>query len=439
VPTALVVLALAGVAFWGHHTDWSFAVRHRAVKEQGHGRGELAQVRSEPAGKDSAEALPGLGRRVRIEFESADAVERAGIDIAPAWQAAMTEAVTAGGEIRFDPDRVARLSARAPGSAWRVARTVGDPVKAGDLLALIDAAEVGRAKAELQQALVQARLKQTALTNIAAAGTAIPERQRREAQAAAREAEVRLHSAEQALANLGLPVRADDYQALSLQEVVRRMRLLGLQQSEAAGLGPTVTTANLLPVRAPFEGVVLRADVVAGEVVEPGKVLFVVVDPSRLWLTLHVGPQDARRVAIGQTVKFRPDGQSDEFEGRLNWIGTAADETTRTVPVRAELANGAGLLRASTLGQGRIVLRTEPNAVVVPHEAVQSFRGSPVVFVRDPTFLEPGGTKAFHARPVRTGARDAQNMEILAGLRPGETVATKGSGLLLNELLRAGR
>jgi cobalt-zinc-cadmium efflux system membrane fusion protein len=142
-------------------------------------------------------------------------------------------------------------------------------------------------------------------------------------------------------------------------------------------------------------------------------------------------------VAPGQTVYFRPDGGTREHPAAVVWVGAAADETTRTVPVRAEADNAAGALRASTLGRGRVVLREEPNAVVVPHEAVHPFRDRSVVFVRDPDFLKPDGPKAFRARVVRTGGRDDRHTEILAGLSPGESVATGGSGKLFDELMRS--
>jgi cobalt-zinc-cadmium efflux system membrane fusion protein len=212
------------------------------------------------------------------------------------------------------------------------------------------------------------------------------------------------------------------------------VQFLGLPESLTRQFDPRTTTANLVPVAAPFDGTVVQADVIAGEVVEPGRVLFVVVDPSRLWLTLHVGPVDARVLSLGQPVRFRPDGGREEFEGRLSWVGTTVDETTRTVPVRAELANEAGRLRASTLGVGRVILREEPAAVVVPSEAVQADGGCQIVFVRDKDYLKPDAPKVFHARTVRTGARDGGNTEVIAGVLPGEVVAAGGSDVLLNEL-----
>jgi cobalt-zinc-cadmium efflux system membrane fusion protein len=135
-------------------------------------------------------------------------------------------------------------------------------------------------------------------------------------------------------------------------------------------------------------------------------------------------------------VFFRPDGSPHDYPASVVSVGTAADDKTRTVPVRAAADNAAGELRASTLGRGRVVLREVPKALTVPHEAVRSFGGRSVVFVRDPDFLKPDGPKAFHVRVVTTGARDARNTEILAGLSPGEVVATKGSDRLLAALTR---
>ena len=72
----------------------------------------------------------------------------------------------------------------------------------------------------------------------------------------------------------------------------------------------------------------------------------------------------------------------------------------------------------------------------VPNEAVQWDGCCSVVFVRDKDYLKPDAPKVFHVRKVRTGAKDGTNTEVVAGVLPGELVVTKGSGLLLTELLR---
>jgi membrane fusion protein, heavy metal efflux system len=480
LPTALVLAALAGLAYWGHHTGYFGGPTADRAAQPADGNApevapagrpgrcygwcsehgvhdcplhhpDVAQV-SKPVAvtpEDFDRARRALAVRPRPEndaeclrqpcglrFASAEAVEKARIEIAPAWRSPVTEAIGASGEVSFDPTRLARLSARAPGTASYVACKIGDPVRAGELLALIDAAEVGKAKSEFLQALVQARLKRAALENVKAVARNVAERQLREAEAAHRDAEARLLASEQALVNLGLPVRAADFPNVPIEEIAERIRLAGLPEELTRDLDPKTATANLLPVRAPFDAVVLTSDVVAGEVVDPGKVLFVVVDPRRVWLRLNVGLDDVRHVAAGLPVTFRQDGTSQALTGKVAWVGTASDERTRTVPVRVELANEAGRLRASAFGTGRILLREEPGAVVVPNEAVHADRGCQFVFVRHRDFLKPDGPKEFITRTVRTGAKEGPNTEIIVGVLPGEVVASKGSGLLLNELNR---
>ena len=437
VPTVVVLAILGGAAYRGHTTGWNFTRKSGdAVQARTEEDAARPAVRFLP-GDSTAEELPLPGRRARIEFGPAGQVDAAAIGITPAWRTALTEQVTAAGEVQFDPSLVAKLSPRAGGVAWRVHKAAGDTVRAGDVLAHIESAEVGRAKAEFQQALVQTRLREKTRDDLVSAKAAKSPAELREAEAALKESAVRVIAAAQALTNLGLPVKPEDYRGLAPAEAARRMRHLGAD--DAGGTDTASASSNLLPLRAPFAGVVLSADVVAGEVVEAGKVLFVVVDPSRVWVTLNLGPEDAGRVTVGLKVFFRPDGSPREHPASVVWIGPAADETTRTLPVRAAAENNAGALRASSLGRGKVVLREEPAALVVPHAAVHTFQGRALVFVRDPDFLKPTGPKAFHARVVKTGGRDDRHAEILAGLAAGDIVATTGSAALLEELETAAR
>jgi cobalt-zinc-cadmium efflux system membrane fusion protein len=106
------------------------------------------------------------------------------------------------------------------------------------------------------------------------------------------------------------------------------------------------------------------------------------------------------------------------------------------VKVRVNLPNLEGKLRANTFGHGHVVLREEPNAILVPTQAVHVEGGNSYLFVRDKDFRKEGAPKVFHTRTVRVGARDERNTEIIAGVLPGELVATKNSTMIMAELLR---
>ena len=108
------------------------------------------------------------------------------------------------------------------------------------------------------------------------------------------------------------------------------LQLLGLPETVRKGLDAKTTTSNLLPLVAPADGVVVSRDVVAGEVVDPARILFEVVDPTSLWLTVDLKAEDARRVRAGLPVRFQPDAGGPELSATVAWISPQADPKTRT-------------------------------------------------------------------------------------------------------------
>jgi cobalt-zinc-cadmium efflux system membrane fusion protein len=371
----------------------------------------------------------------RIQFASLDAYDRAGVEVSPAFQGKIAETAAVHGEITHDPGRVAHVSSRAAGVVTKVFKHLGDAVSENDLLALVDAAPVGQAKADYQHWLAQldvrTRTRNQMDTKVVPQPTVVA------ADAAVREARIKLASARQALINLGLPIPADDFKGLSDEQVADRLHFLGIPAEKIGGLDSRTTSNNLLPVRASIGGTVTSRDVVAGEVVDPSRMLFEIVDNSVVWLAVGVRSEDVPRLRVNQTkVVFEPDGSEKPIEGTVSWISTEADHKTRTVRVRVNLENKDGKLRANTFGHGRVILREEENAFLVPNSAVHVEGGNHYLFVRDRRFREEGYPKVFHTRTVRVGAKDELNTEIIAGVLPGELVATKNSAMLMAELLR---
>lgn len=372
----------------------------------------------------------------RIQFATHEAVEKAGIEVEPVWPGPVVEAVGGSGEIVYDQTRTARLSTRVPGTMFRAYKQVGDRVREGEVVGLVDAADVGRAKAEFLHALVQFRLKVRVMERLNSASGAVPERAVIEGEVALSESRIRLTTSQQALTNLGMPVAPEDLEKVPEDQLAAKLHFLGLPKSLADTLDAKTTTGNLLPLVAPFDGMVASRDVVAGEVVDMTKVLFVVVDSRKMWGNLDLRLEDMKAVALGQPVRFLPDGAKTEAAGTVAWVSGEADHKTRTVRVRAVLDNDAGRLRANTFGTGRVILRDEKEVVVVPTGAVHWEGCCHVVFVRNKDYFKDGSPKVFHVRTVRVGARTDKQTEIIAGVLPGEEVAVKGSAALRAELLK---
>ena len=371
----------------------------------------------------------------RIQFPTSAAADKAGIDIGLVDRGSIVESVATTGEIVFDPTRVARVSSRADGIVWRVYKSVGDEVESNDVLALVDSAEAGRAKAELLAAAAQLRLHEENLTRLARLEGVVAGKRLLEVEAARAKAQAGVRKSVQTLQNLGLAIDLETVHRKSDTELSDLLQNLGLPASLSLNEETSRTSANLIPVLAPREGAVVARNVVAGEVIESATTLFTVADTRRMWLMLDVPLEEAQRVTSGQKVVFLPDGDTHPHTGELTWISRGVDEETRTVKVRAELSNEDGHLRNETFGAGEIILRKESDAIVVPSSAVHWEGCCHVAFVRDRNYLS-GSYKVFHTRSVHPGVTSGDNTEVIAGLLPGEVVVTKGSGVLRAELLK---
>lgn len=373
----------------------------------------------------------------RIQFVDAEAVDRAGIVVQPVSTDAVTEILAVPGEIGFDQNKIAHLSSRCAGTVWQVYKHLGDSVQKGDLLALIDAAEVGKAKTELLQAFANQQLKLSMLNSLKESQGSIPDARIREAESALKEAEIRTEAARQSLVNLGFEFSQQRLEGLSISELKSQLHFLGIPTEIARSLDPKKSTTNLLPLLAPFAGTLHAREVVMGEVVDPSRIIFEIVDRRSLWLTFDVKLEEAHRVRLGQTVRFLPDGRKTPLVGKISWISAAADPKTRTLKLRADVQDLSGSYQANTFGKGEIILREENDVVMIPNEALQWEGCCQIVFVRDRNYLHPSSPKFFHVRKVRVGAKGPTHSEIIAGLLPEEVIVTRGSGLLLTELLRS--
>lgn len=444
--SVVVLAALGSLMYLGHKFHWNLLEMAALAS----GRHDAAQApldetkQSWPSGDPRAGASdpsldePTFGPDSTIQFRSASGVEKSGLEVSEVQRRKISRTVVAHGVIGYDQTRYAHLSAKVPGTVWRIEQKVGQQVRKGDVLTIVESFEVGKAKAEFLTAIANVEIKTKLLEILTPLTSVVAGRQIKEAEAALREAKIRLYNAHQVLVNLGLPIDIDDVKGLDESSLAKRVQFLGLPPSIANTLDRDTTTANLLPLIAPFDGVVLGRDVAIGEVVQPTQAQFVVADVDHMWIHLDVRIEDAGLIAIGQEVRYRPDGLNKEIHSTVSWISTEADEKTRTVEVRADVRNPLletrtggrqRLLHAHTFGLGRIQVASEQPVPVVPKTAVQYVDGQPVVFVRtSPTTFEP--------RAVGLGIGSDVEAEVLSGVQLGETVVTIGSQLLKAEILR---
>ena len=412
------VACLAAVGWVGHATHWTFGLAGHAPD---HG--------ATPA-HGGAAAVAATGGDV-IAFPTREAVERSGIEVVPVEQRPLVSEIVANGVVRYNDRRLARLSSRVAGSVWRVEKRLGDRVAAGEVLLIVESSDVGRLKAEFLNALVELEARQEQLSILEEVKGAVMGRQLREARSACRQARNQLMNAEQALVNLGFDVSIAAFEPLDDAARATRMRTLGLDDDVLAGIDPRRVPSNLIPLRAPFGGIVIGRDATVGEVVEAGREIFEVADLSTMWVVLSITKEDAAKVAIGQPVRFRPDGAEDSCASTISWISTEVNDASRTLEVRIDVSGpAAAQLRANTFGTGRIEVERIGTATVVPSQSLQWDGVRWVVFV-------PVGETSFAPQPVQPGLRQGGVVEIrgdFAGGPPTQVVAG-GSHVLKSKIL----
>jgi cobalt-zinc-cadmium efflux system membrane fusion protein len=209
----------------------------------------------------------------------------------------------------------------------------------------------------------------------------------------------------------------------------QQLRTLGFTEAQVEELSVRPQEQVLMEVRAPFAGEIIERMAVRGSLVEAGKPLFTLVDHSTVWAMLQVPEAALARVKTGQTVELRVDSLPEQvFTGRLTWIGPAVDDRTRMVRARAEFANPGRLLKDKMFATGRILTRQTEGALLVPPSAIQRIEGRTFVFVKR-------GEDLFDIRAVRLGTQFGGRQEVLAGLKPEESVAVSHAFALKSAML----
>lgn len=444
VPNVLILAALAGLGYWGHHYHWTLPGASASGPNAGTpAAGSDANLASaQPGGRSPADGQPlANGPLPSISFPSADVAKSCGIEVGQAEVRSMDDYVTATGIVGYDQGHLAQLAVRVPGIVWRVERRLGDSVRRGDVLVIVDAHEVGRAKADLLEAAVLYHLKTQNLERLRSIQSSVPARQLREVEAEWELARVRRFNALQALVNLGFAIRLDEISKLSTDQLATHLHLLGLPASMLESIDHETTSANLIPLTAPFDGVITNCEVVRGEMVEPSRPQYVLADVTRMWINLDVRQEDAARLRLGAPVVFQCDGDLRPVASTLAWIGTEIDPRARTVKARVDVVNppvdetqsgtaARRLLQVNAFGIARISVHSNPTAVVVPSDALhwQWEIGRQLLFVAQ------DDNRRFEPRVVRKGlVRDGYS-EIVEGLAAGERVVTAGSRILSSEL-----
>ena len=335
----------------------------------------------------------------KVVLASPETALEAGIETRRAEKRRFARTLDVVGQITFDQNRHAQLSARSDALVLEARVDVGDEVQSSQALVVLASSAVGTEQARLSAA--RARLE--------TAGAAL-ERERGLAASGVSPQQ----SAEQARSELA--AAQADYDAAS--------SALG-----AAGATPEGTGGRYI-IRAPFKGTVVGRDAVTGKTATAGQVLVEVADLSTMWAVLDVPEAEASEVRPGLPVRITFEGMRGEVRtGTVARVGASVDPQSRTVSARVELPNPDRSLKAGAFIRAAIEVAPEHEAMLVPQDAVQRVEDFALVFVEK-------GKGLYEPVQVELGPAGDDVVEIVKGLSPDMDVVTTGAFLLKTEILK---
>ena len=301
--------------------------------------------------------------------------------------------ILAQGVVASTPEGEAVLTARADGAVVRINRQLGDFVRAGEAVAVMESRDAASIAAE----------RSSASANLALARST--------------------YAREKKLFDAKVTARQDlegAQAALAAAEAEARRSQSAASAAKVSGDGRTLGVISLI------SGRVTKADAKLGSYVLAGTELFRVSDPNRIQINASVLAADARRIKPGDTAVIELLG-GETVTAVVRSATPSLDPDSKTATIVLSPQGIGGL----TAGQG-LRARIKPRGggdsalIALPEEAVQTVEGKEVVFVKT--------AKGFQSTTVVTGKRGGGRIEIVDGLKPGAVVVTKGAFMLKAEL-----
>jgi cobalt-zinc-cadmium efflux system membrane fusion protein len=322
------------------------------------------------------------------------AIATSQITVAPAASGELDAAVIASATVEATPDADAVLTARAPGTVIRIFSRIGDPVRAGQTLALVESRDASQIAADRASASARVTLAQRQLAR------------------------------ERTLLAQGVSPRAD-YESAQANLAVAQAD--ARRASAAAGAARVSGDGRSVSIVSPIAGRVTTAAANLGQYVAAETELFRVADPRRLQITANVPPADAMRVRTGDRVELTTsDGRT--IEGRVRAATGVVDPQSRTATIVVTPTAGTSTLAPGQLVQARILASggATEGGVMVSQDAVQTLGDRTVVFVRTP--------QGFRAQPIRIASRSGGMVAVAEGISAGTQIATTNAFLIKAEL-----
>ena len=408
---------------------------------------------------------------LRIKLSSKDMAKKVGLGFSLLNKKRLSENLNSIAEVTYPENRTLSISSRFTGIVKDIKVQLGDKVKKGQVLAIIESPELGEVLSNYETQKQVLELNRKIYDNTKSLIEELKINTLSASKLSKKLSNLQVGDAKVELLNIIANMKAAEKQ-LDLQRELKKEKLgkatdfLDAQRAYETSylkLGATVekfllkiqkdliiqegqvnklerklswldskTSGSEYQILSSQEGTVITQKITNGMEVQEGQLLFKVSDLSKMWVKVNLEVDEASRAKVGQKLKFITNNKSNSqsYDGKVFWLGSEVDDKTRMVTVLGEIETNGDLLRNNTFGNALIRVHDKSDVVVVPKASVQWEGCCHVVFVK----LKED---VFAPRKVKLGYEGSNFFEVEAGLMEGEIVVTRGSFLLKTEILKS--
>lgn len=308
------------------------------------------------------------------------------------------------GKVAYGEDRYSRISSPLQGRVLEVRAKLGDHVKTGDVLLVIDSPDITAAYSEFvkEASDMDYATRAYELAKDLYETKALPFKDYKQAENDLVKAKAEFRRAKERLLSLRVPA-AELEKPLAEQKITARFEM-----------------------RSPLAGTVVERTVTPGSIVggDQSQVLFTVADLDNLQVVADVYERDLDLVHVGQVADVTVEAyQRTSFPAAISAVGDVVDPNSRTIKVRAWVNNEHHKLKPEMFARLNIHVGDATQFLTVPKEAVLESEGKHFVYVVQ-------GPNKYAKREVQIAPASQDQVRVVDGLQPGERIVVKGAVLV---------
>jgi len=304
------------------------------------------------------------------------------------------------GEIIPNQNSVAVVSPFIESSVDCVFVNIGDRVKKDDLLVCLASPEIGILRAEYDKAKTELEIKKTNY-----------ERQKK------------LYQKDIVSHKSFLDAELEkNISEVNYNYALKKLLAMGIKKDEIDNTlkEHSDVVGSTIRIYSPISGIITYRNASIGQKVDNSTKMFEIINLKSVWLEADIFEKDLTSVKINQDVKIKVSAYPEEyFTGKIFYIGSTLNPKTKTIKIYVEIDNKNEKLKPGMYVSTSIITGKKKKALVVPESAVLEDQSLEIVFMKEGDI--------YHRHKVETGIKSDRFIEILSGIKAGDTIVTKGN------------